>query len=478
MDGDIFQWKAAKFKSIPVSLGLLLLDVFGIYLAFYLAAWARKLLIPWMGGEVYWPVYRPVVFLSIGFAVVFFALFQLYPGYGLTAVEEVKRIVTPLTLVFLFLAVSVYILQVYDYFPRSIFLLAWALGLLFVPIGRFALRNRISLLPWYGFPVLYIAVNNSPPSGLDAVKNCRRMGWRPLGALFLGDSESQITDLDVPVITSWKSFRSLQRKHDVNTVLIAVSNVERDADMLRALRQKFKRLVLVYPNNVLGSVWVQPRDLEGHLGLELSYHLLEPGAILLKLLLDYFLGGFLFLLLSPLLVLIGLLIRLDSPGPVFFRQERLGKDFQRFKVLKFRTMVVDAEERLQTLLEQDPQAWLEYQRHHKLEDDPRVTRVGRWLRKFSLDELPQLWNVLRGDMSLVGPRAYMPSELDDMGDYAELILRVKPGLTGWWQVMGRQQTTFQRRLEMDQYYISNWSLWLDVYVLLKTCWVVVRGTGT
>jgi undecaprenyl-phosphate galactose phosphotransferase len=103
--------------------------------------------------------------------------------------------------------------------------------------------------------------------------------------------------------------------------------------------------------------------------------------------------------------------------------------------------------------------------------------VGKWLRIFSLDEFPQLLNVLRGEMSLVGPRAYMPSELGDIGEYASVILRVKPGITGWWQVMGRHQKSFRQRLQMDEYYISNWSLWMDIYILMKTVWVVLVGSG-
>lgn len=113
-----------------------------------------------------------------------------------------------------------------------------------------------------------------------------------------------------------------------------------------------------------------------------------------------------------------------------------------------------------------------------MSDDPRITKIGRFLRKYSLDEFPQLWNVLRGEMSLIGPRAYMPSELDDIGEFTEIILRVRPGMTGWWQVMGRHTTTFQARLKMDEYYISNWSLWMDLYIFYKTYWVVIQGTGT
>ena len=183
------------------------------------------------------------------------------------------------------------------------------------------------------------------------------------------------------------------------------------------------------------------------------------------------------MLFTPFYLLIALLIRLDSPGPVLYSQERIGLNGKRINYLKFRTMQMDAEQRLQYLMEHDPQIRLEYETYHKIALDPRVTRVGRMLRKFSIDELPQLYHVISGEMSLVGPRAYMQSEYPHMGSYTELILQVRPGLTGWWQVMGRHTTTFQQRLQLDEYYLSNWSLWLDFYILLKTGWVVVTGIG-
>ncbi len=162
---------------------------------------------------------------------------------------------------------------------------------------------------------------------------------------------------------------------------------------------------------------------------------------------------------------------------MFFYQERLGEGFKRFNIIKFRTMTLDAKQRLSELLQKDSGARAEYQKYHKLTNDPRLTRLGKWLRRFSLDELPQLLNVLKGDMSVMGPRAYLPSELNEMGNYAPTILRIKPGLTGWWQVMGRHNTTFEQRLRLDEYYISNWSLWMDFYILLKTVWVVQSGKG-
>jgi Undecaprenyl-phosphate galactose phosphotransferase WbaP len=180
----------------------------------------------------------------------------------------------------------------------------------------------------------------------------------------------------------------------------------------------------------------------------------------------------------PLLVPLAIMIRLDSPGSAFHRQKRLGQDGVRFEALKFRTMFVDAEARLSDVLASDPALRAEYEESHKLVRDPRVTRVGRFLRKFSLDEVPQLWNVLMGDMSLVGPRPYLEREIPDMAQKESVILRVKPGITGIWQVTVRNESTFEQRLQLDVEYVRNWSPWLDLYILARTVPVVFGGTGT
>ena len=226
-----------------------------------------------------------------------------------------------------------------------------------------------------------------------------------------------------------------------------------------------------------GTLWIEPRDLDGQLGLEFHYRLLERHSGWLKRLIDLLGSLALIILGSPFYALLALIILIDSPGPVIFRQKRLAKNLRQFNVLKFRTMAQDAERKLEDLLQTDQAVKKEYEQYHKLETDPRITRVGKWLRRFSLDEIPQLWNVLKGEMSLVGPRAYMPSELNEMGEYAQIILRVHPGITGWWQVTGRHQNTFRQRLQMDEHYISNWSLSMDAYILLKTFWVVLSGSG-
>jgi lipopolysaccharide/colanic/teichoic acid biosynthesis glycosyltransferase len=148
-----------------------------------------------------------------------------------------------------------------------------------------------------------------------------------------------------------------------------------------------------------------------------------------------------------------------------------------FECLKFRTMVPDADRELHTLLESNEELKAEWIQNHKLKDDPRITAIGRFLRRTSLDELPQLWNVLRGDMSLVGPRPIVREELLRYGRSASVYLAVKPGITGLWQTTGRNNTDYRRRVAMDVYYVRNQSLWLDAYILLRTTGVVLGGTG-
>jgi Undecaprenyl-phosphate galactose phosphotransferase WbaP len=227
----------------------------------------------------------------------------------------------------------------------------------------------------------------------------------------------------------------------------------------------------------LGSLWVRTMDLEGRLTLKTQYHLLDRKATITKRILDLMIGLILGLIFLPFMGIIALLIVLDSPGPAIYAQERMGRGAKLFPCYKFRTMQVGAEAVLEELLDTNPAANQEYHKYHKLSKDPRITRVGRFLRKFSLDELPQLWNVVSGDLSLVGPRAYMTNECVEMGDYASLILRIAPGLTGWWQVMGRHSTTFDERLHLDEYYLSNWSLWMDAFIIIKTVWILLSGKG-
>ncbi len=183
------------------------------------------------------------------------------------------------------------------------------------------------------------------------------------------------------------------------------------------------------------------------------------------------------IILSPLLLLVAAVIRLDSRGPALFRQIRVGRGGRDFEMLKFRTMQLGAEEELEEVIREAPDHLVTAQQYQKILQDPRLTRLGSYLRRSSIDELPQLWNVLKGEMSLVGPRPFLPHQREYYGEiYSDYIL-ARPGMTGLWQVSGRSRLSFTERVELDARYLHNWSLWLDLRILARTVWVVVHGEG-
>jgi len=180
----------------------------------------------------------------------------------------------------------------------------------------------------------------------------------------------------------------------------------------------------------------------------------------------------------PLLLFIAAAVKLSSPGPVIYHARRLGKNGQPIIVWKFRTMYQHADERLQAVLAQHPALADEWQRRQKLDHDPRVTPLGRFLRRSSLDELPQLVNVLHGNMAVIGPRPIVNDEVARYGEFYPIFASVKPGITGLWQVSGRNQLSYQTRVALDVAYVNNWSIWLDLYILQKTALEIIRGKGS
>lgn len=446
-------------RSWIISSIFILTDAILLYSIINIAVPLREILTPLIGYPVLRQTVTPMAQLVIVLGIVTFLFQDLYPGYGLTAVKELERMSKSITLVFFLLTGVSYLNKPFQDFSRSIILIAWGLTLGILPVAHFILRNLLSRTRWYGVPVIIFGEGEWPKQIEKSLRRVRRLGWK------------------VQVIFPIKEIERISKRQLPQIAILAPSTNAPTEDYARILSLHFRKVVLVRQRDNFGSLWIEPRDLDGQLGLEFHYHLLERHSEWLKRLIDFMGSLILVLFCSPLFVLLALIILMDSPGPVFFRQKRLAKNFKQFNVLKFRTMVQNAEQELNNLLQTNQDAKKEYDQYHKLGTDPRITRIGKWLRRFSLDEIPQLWNVLKGEMSLVGPRAYMPSELDAMGVYAQVILRVQPGITGWWQVTGRNQNTFQQRLQMDEHYISNWSLSMDVYILLKTFWVVLSGTG-
>jgi exopolysaccharide biosynthesis polyprenyl glycosylphosphotransferase len=278
----------------------------------------------------------------------------------------------------------------------------------------------------------------------------------------------------LPRLGDLEHFDQVVAAHRVSRVIFSFRDVEEfelEAVLRRCRAQALKVSALPGLSDVLGPA-VEVDDVEGVTVLGVNPPWLPRSSRALKRAMDVAIAAPLLVLLSPLLLLIAVAIKLESRGPVLFTQPRVGKGGKRFTPLKFRTMVTDAEQRRAELLAQsaDPH-WL------KLDHDPRITRLGRPLRRFSLDELPQLYNVLRGEMSLVGPRPLIEADDQRVAPWARGRLDLTPGLTGYWQVLGRTRIPFEEMIKLDYLYVMNWSLWEDIRLILKTLPAVLGGRG-
>jgi lipopolysaccharide/colanic/teichoic acid biosynthesis glycosyltransferase len=283
----------------------------------------------------------------------------------------------------------------------------------------------------------------------------------------------------VPLLGDLALAPVLAQKLKVPYAVVAMPGVDsyKLLEITERVGSHFSHLLVIPDLFGFATLGVPAKSIGGILGVEVRQQLLLPWPKVLKRAIDLTLTVFGGIFILPFLMLIAILIKLDSKGPVFYFQPRLGRDGQYFPAAKFRTMHGDGEARLKAILDADPALRAEYEVYHKLRKDPRVTRIGRILRKFSLDEFPQLLSVLKGDMSLVGPRPYIERELPDMNGQEKIILRATPGMTGMWQVSDRNAASFAWRVQVDVHYVRNWSPWLDMYILAKTIGVVLKGSG-
>jgi len=267
--------------------------------------------------------------------------------------------------------------------------------------------------------------------------------------------------------------------HDVIIAMPGCKN-ERLIAIINKLQHKAQNILLIpdlFGMAVLGTN-LQHFFQEQAIGLEVKNNLSRPANIFIKRIFDLTVSLVLLIVLSVPVILVSILIRISSKGPAIFSQGRMGRNGRPFKCYKFRTMYEEADKRLDVLLNGNPDVKNEWEQHWKLRNDPRITKVGDFLRKTSLDEFPQIFNVIKGEMSLVGPRPVTKKEIDDYyKEEAKLCFGVPPGITGLWQVSGRSNTGYNYRITLDSWYVRNWNLWLDIVILFKTVRIVLKREG-
>jgi len=408
-----------------------------------------------------------LVFFGLAFAVM-----GLYPAIGLDPAEELRRFWIITTVMFLVLGTLTFYMRNSLEWSRAVFGLAWAVSLFLIPQLRKLARHLGTRSGFWGEPVAIVGDGPVSARIVERLTATPELGLLPV---LVVDGLPGKDDLD-----GRKMARRLERELGAIQTAILVGP-EMHAEFLDSLLNKnltrFARMILVMDDTQFGAIGATPAELGGIVGLEIPMNLVSRWQQLLKRTMDLLLVG----LLSPLLVIalavFALAIRLDSRGAIFFRHMRVGKNGREIGVWKFRTMVENAEELLEEHLANDPELQKEWEETFKLKNDPRVTRVGRFLRRTSMDELPQILNVLKGEMSLVGPRPIVKKEIGLYGQRFEFYKQVLPGIAGLWQVSGRNDLLYQERVTLDEYYVRNWSIWLDLYILLETAWVVIRGHG-
>jgi Undecaprenyl-phosphate galactose phosphotransferase WbaP len=442
-------------------------DLFSLLGAIYLASQIRQL-----PGVIIEPAYIQIISLLAFTLVIMFARRGLYPGVGLNYVEELGQIVTSTSFTFLVMIGITFVLKTTSYYSRLILSIAW----LFIPLTRYVMRRLLIRWHLWGEPVVIIGNSQKVVPLVEHFRINLQLGLRPVAVL--RDDQCEGCTLSIHTPESICTILAQARNLSLKTALVVIDDLNDIDQLVERFRTVFHRVILVKDKNGrYGLNGLQYMDFSNILGLQVKNNLLNPWSQAFKRFIDVLASFSGMLFLAPLLGLIAIWIKLDSPGGVFYRQARLGRNGQPFNLLKFRTMHQDADQILIDELDKDESLKKEWDSFQKLKDDPRITRVGRFLRRFSLDELPQLWNIARAEMSLVGPRPMMPNQRDLYGEPFGNYVRVTPGITGLWQVSGRNQTTFARRAELDNEYIQCWSIWLDVYILIKTIKVVFWQKG-
>jgi Undecaprenyl-phosphate galactose phosphotransferase WbaP len=407
----------------------------------------------------------------------------LYPGYGMNVSEELRRQTHALLATLAFAAVFALTFQIGDTISR--FLMGFVfLGLLLCsPLMRHCVKGWMMGHGVWGKPVIIVGTDGPGTRVEDLLTKEWALGYEPI-AVFDDQPEGHLVEVKdggegMPRRDALDEAVALTRDHSVDTLFLAMPHVPQEylANLANLASTHFRNVVIIPDLAGVNSSTVVARDFAGTLGVEVRHNLLAPWVRRFKRGLDLIgalVGG---LIISPLLVALVVLIKLDSSGPVFFGHRRLGAGDTHFRCWKFRTMHPDAERLLEEYLKDNPHLRTEWEQNHKLRNDPRVTRIGRILRKTSLDELPQLWNVLRAEMSLIGPRPIVDAEIVKYDEVYALYKRVKPGMSGFWQVSGRSDASYDNRVAMDAYYVRNWSVWLDLVILARTVRCVVAGRG-
>lgn len=397
------------------------------------------------------------------FFLLTYRLMLLYPGIGVGPVEELKRLTTSTSFLIIAMIALSFFLQTTATYSRATLLMSWGFILITVPLSRKIFRRLALKLGIWGIPV---AITGEAEA---VIRIQKRLSLHPLSGLW------PVLCLDgLPQEDKESSLLA-----QISTLILVTSqgSFETIHQLVTDKEYQFKRIILILDETKIGPIWFTPINIAEHIGLEVANNHINPTQQLIKRLMEI---GIIILSMPILMILFACIvgaIRLNGSGPILYRHKRVGYHGEDLWIWKFRTMVEDADSKLAAHLEDNPILQKEWRDNFKLKNDPRITMVGRILRLTSLDELPQIWNVLMGEMSLIGPRPIVQEEIPLYGKDFEIYKQVQPGVTGLWQISGRNDLPYQERVALDVYYIQSWSIWLDIHILMHTLLATIQARG-
>lgn len=359
--------------------------------------------------------------------------------------------------------------------------LLWLASFICLIIVRYLLKRILDERNIFQIPLLIIGAQEEALAFVKAINS--DIGMSSYKIVGLISDKIPVKGLEnYPLLGNFKDIEKIIKSTGVNNVLIAIPYLEqiKKQAIIHSV-QPLVRNICIIPS--LSAIPMGGADLETFFDEKFMLICIRNNLArninkFIKLIFDIVVGVLICIPVIPIIIACAIWVKLDSKGPIFYNAKRIGKNGKEFTCYKFRSMYVNSDELLTLYLAENPVAKKEWDEFQKLHDfDPRVTKAGKIMRKMSLDELPQIFNVLKGEMSLVGPRPYLPREKEMMGHFYNVIISTVPGITGYWQVNGRSDVTFEGRLRMDDWYIRNWSVWMDIVLLIKTIKVVFSSKG-
>lgn len=466
------------YKTVSCSIALALADFISLILSVYLALGILSLTLSDFHHRV--PDAQIESWVSLhwilaGCCILWYAMRLRHYFYRKTFWLELKEV---LRTIIIFAVIEMAIMAFSKwYFSRYVWLYTWALSFILVPLIRFLTKKILNYFGLWLRDTLIIGCGKNAEDAYNAIHSENNLGLVVRNFISPGKDNGSINGIPVSNIDI-KNLASLDKRTQFIIALEANESEIRN-DWLREFMLNGFRYVSVIPT--LRGMPLDNTDMSfifSHEVMMFRVHnsLAKLSSRVLKRAFDVISATLIIILISPLLLYIGIKVRKDG-GPIIYGHLRVGKNGKLFKCLKFRSMVVNSKEVLDALIKSDKDAKAEWEATFKLKNDPRITNIGNFLRKTSLDELPQLFNVLKGDMSLVGPRPIITAELDRYSDQVGYYLLSKPGMTGLWQVSGRSDVDYDTRVYFDTWYVKNWSMWNDVAILFKTISVVLKKDG-